>query len=61
MLAKALQHCAEQSGAAPSAMCGTVPRPVKMPCALIQLEEEDIWEASLPEYVEDEPMASLTT
>ena len=41
-------------------MCGTVQDLQGCPVPLIQLEEEDIWEASLLESVGEEPVASLT-
>ena len=59
-LAQALKYCAEWSGAAPDTMCGKVWDLQRCLAPLIQLDEEDIWEASLLESVQDEPMASLT-
>ena len=59
-LAKALQCCAEQLGSPPSTMCGEVQDLWRCLLPLIQLDEEDILEASLLKSVEDEPVASLT-
>ena len=59
-LAKALQHCAEWSGASPSTMCCVVQDLGRYLAHLLQLVKEDFWEASLPESVEEEPVASPT-
>ena len=60
VLAKALQHCVEWSWAPTGTMCGTVQDLWRCLVPLIQQEEEDIWEASLFESVEEEPMSSMT-
>ena len=59
VLAKALQHCAEQLGLL-LVQCVMQSETCKDACLalLIQLDEEDIWEASLLESVEDESVAS---
>ena len=60
-LAKALKCCAEWSGTPPSTVCGTVQDLWTYLVPLIQLDEEDIWEASLFESVGEESMDSPTT
>ena len=59
VLAKALQHCTERSGAIPCIICGAVRDLWECLVPLLSLHDEDIWEDFLLESAGDEPVTSL--